>query len=124
MKIIFIIILFVIVIGIASNIFYFLFRNNTTPITQQVQVNEINNFSTLVDFSKINPEFLFSAEIPKEFEVEYISQLKAVNIYNPVLSRKNNIENSQLYISFFKASKFLTLHTVNITKQDKCFARS
>ena len=73
----------------------------------------------LDDFSKINEEFSFSAEIPKELEVEYIPQLKAINIYTPTLQGDDNIEKSQLYISFFKASKFLTLSTVDITKQDK-----
>ena len=32
---------------------------------------------------------------------------------------QTNIEKSQVYISFFQASKFLTLSTVNITRQDK-----
>ena len=71
-----------------------------------------------VDFSKINPPFLFSAKIPKEFKAEYIAQLKAINIYNPSLSGQNNIEKSQIYITYFSASRFLTLNTVDITQQD------
>ena len=35
------------------------------------------------------------------------------------MDKKTNIEKSQVYISFFQASKFLTLSTVDITKQDK-----
>src|SRR3989344_6153278 len=119
MKIISVIIFLVIVIGLVSGVGYLLFKDKVTPIKPIDQVSETNDTIKLVDFSKINSEFLFSAEIPKEFEVEYIPQLKAINIYNPSLGGQTNIEKSQVYISFFQASKFLTLSTVNITRQDK-----
>ena len=70
------------------------------------------------DFAKIDQEFLFSAQIPKEFEAEYTSQLRAINIYNPRLPADNTIEKSQIYITYFKADRFLTLNTVEITQQD------
>ena len=73
----------------------------------------------MVDFSKTNQDFSFLAEIPEDFELEYIPQLRAINIYNPHLNRESMREKSQIYISFFKASKFLTLSTVEITRQDK-----
>ncbi|MBI2049914.1 MAG: hypothetical protein HYT35_00440 [Candidatus Staskawiczbacteria bacterium] len=122
MRIIFIILFLIIVIGFVGSATYFLFEEKityTTPKTPKIQVNKIDNSVKLVDFYKVNPEFLFSAEIPKEFEVEYISKLKAINIYSANLPGENNIEKSQVYISFFKASKFLTLGTVEITQQDK-----
>jgi len=119
MKIIFVITFFVIAVGLLGGVGYFLFKDKVTPIKLIDQVLETNDTIKLVDFFEINPEFLFLAEIPKEFEAEYVPQLKAINIYNPLLQGNNNIEKSQVYISFFKASKFLTLNTVNITKQEK-----
>jgi len=123
MRIIFIIIFFIIVLGLISSVSYFLFTKETmAPITQTVMersgVNEMNTSLKLIDFSKINSEFLFSAEIPKEFEAEYVPQLRAINIYNPNLSEKNKIEKSQIYITFFKADGFLTLNTVEITQSN------
>ncbi|MBI3337535.1 MAG: hypothetical protein HY005_02850 [Candidatus Staskawiczbacteria bacterium] len=119
MKFFIIIIFFVVVIGFIGGVGYFLLKDKVIPIKSLDQVQETNSVVKLIDFSKINPEFLFSAYIPKELEAEYVSQLKAINIYNPVLRGGNNIEKSQVYISFFKSSKFLTLSTVDITKQDK-----
>lgn len=119
MKIIFIVIVFIIIIGVISGLGYFLFKEKTAPIKSQGEVNKVTNYEKLVDFSNSNPEFLFSAKIPKEFEVEYIPQLKAINIYSPFFQGESNIEKSQLYISLFRASKFLTLNTVRITRQDK-----
>src|SRR3990167_327819 len=119
MKIIFTMVLLVIAIGLVGGMGYFLFNDKVNSIKPPYRVQEIDKVVKLLDFSQINSDFLFSAEIPKEFEVEYIPQLKAINIYNPSLGGGANIEKSQVYISFFKASKFLTLNTVNITRQDK-----
>ncbi len=93
------------------------------PIVEPaVKTKQINNSVKSIDFSKINPEFLFSAEIPSEFEVEYISRFKKINIYNQNLSG-DIIEKSQIYITIFKANRFLTLSTVEITQQDKIFVK-
>ena len=118
MKIIFVISILIIIFLVVLGIIYFVPQNGKSPITQDVELNKTASVLKL-DFSQINSEFLFSAEIPKEFEVEYIPQLKAINIYNPTLQGENNIEKSQMYVSFFKANKFLTLNTVDITRQDK-----
>src|SRR3989338_5312056 len=119
MKTIFVIALLIVAVGLISSIGYLLFKDKTIPVELSDQAQEIDKVVKLIDFSEINSEFPFSAKIPKEFEAEYISELKAINIYNPALRGSNNIEKSQLYISFFKASRFLTLSTVDITKQDK-----
>lgn len=92
----------------------------TTPVSENKITNPtLPQLTKSVDFSKINPEFLFSAKIPKEFEAEYVDSLKAINVYNPILPGNSNIDKSQIYITFFQASKFLTLSTVVITRQDK-----
>src|SRR3989344_2435010 len=119
MKIIFVIGISIFIFVIALGIIYFLPQKDKAPVMQNTELNKTESTVKLLDFSKINSEFLFSAKIPKGFEVEYIPQLKAINIYDPSLDRQTNIEKSQLYISFFKASKFLTLSTVDITRQDK-----
>ena len=90
MKIIFTIGIIIITIGIAWGIIYFLPEKEGGLTVQNRETNIKESTVTLVDFSKINPEFLFSAKIPKEFEVEYIPQLKAVNIYNPSLDGQTN----------------------------------
>ena len=119
MKIAFVIAIVISIFLIVLGIIYFVPQKEKSPITKNIEINKTESAVKLLDFSKINEEFSFSAEIPKELEVEYIPQLKAINIYTPTLQGDDNIEKSQLYISFFKASKFLTLSTVDITKQDK-----
>ena len=119
MKRISIFIILIIVVSTVIGVGYFLSKEKITSVTTKTPPSETINTAKLVDFSQINSEFLFSAKIPKELEVEYIPQLKAINIYNPSLTSQTNIEKSQLYISFFKANRFLTLNTVDITKQDK-----
>ncbi len=112
-------IFFIAIVGFLSYFFFVDKMDFSMPIVEpEVRTERINNLVKSMDFSKINPEFLFSAEIPNEFEAEYIPQLKAINIYNPNL-QGNNTEKSQIYISFFKANRFLTLSTVEITQQDK-----
>ncbi len=76
-----------------------------SPVDQSVN-------SRVIDFSKINPEFSFSAEILEQFEAEYIPGLRAINVYD-------SAGESQIYISFFKANTFLTLKTVDISRQDR-----
>ena len=120
-KIIFIIGVLIIAFSIVLGLIYFLPRKEKTPIMQNIEVSKIESAVKLLDFSKINSEFSFSAKIPKKFEAEYIPQLKAINIYNPSLDGQTNTEKSQIYITIFRADRFLTLHTVEITQQDKIF---
>lgn len=131
MKKYFVMLFSIIVIGSISGMGYLLFKEsvgNKMPegkvdpvILQNNDNNEINNAVTLVDFSSINSEFLFSAKVPKELKVEYIPQLRAINIYNSNMVGISNIEKSQIYITFFRANRFLTLNTVEITQQDKMY---
>jgi len=129
MKAVFII-LSLVIIGSIVSAGYFLFKKEKIapdlPPFQIDQVNKVNkedNAVKLTDFSKINPEFLFSAKIPKEFEAEYIPKSRAINIFNPSLAGNSNIEKSQIYISFFKAGRFLTLSAVNIDRRDKMIVK-
>ncbi len=125
MKIIFIIgIVLVITIAFAVGVFYFLLGEKiNSGVTQTSKDDRKVSVASppiiRADFSDINPEFLFSAQIPVSLKLEYLPKRKAINIYNSALTGKDNLEKSQMYVSFFKANKFLTLNTVKITKQDK-----
>lgn len=131
MKRYFFILFSIILIACVGGVGYFLLKEEVNYMTlnekaspiilQNNDNNEINNIVTLIDFSRINPEFLFSAKITKELKAEYISQLRTVNIYKKSMSGKINTEESQIYITLFKANKFLTLNTVEITQQDKIY---
>ncbi|RJQ13547.1 M23 family metallopeptidase [Candidatus Parcubacteria bacterium] len=58
-----------------------------------------------------------SFEIPSEWQIEYIPQTKAINIYNPDLPDEDVLEKSQIFIRYFNANDFLTLTTVNILER-------
>ena len=80
MKVTFIIVLLVVVIGLISGVGYLLFKDKVASVKPISQISETNDTIKLVDFSKINSEFLFSAKIPNKFEAKYIPELKAINI--------------------------------------------
>ena len=64
-----------------------------------------------------NIPFDFTAEIPAEWQAEYISEIEAINIFDPALEAESNLEKSQIFIRYFNASQFLTLSTVTIHSQ-------
>ncbi len=102
--------------------YYFLVAKKESNISPQTNVKQQENpilENRVVDFRTINPEFLFSARLTDKFEVEYMPNVRAINIYDPALDGANSREKSQIYVSFFRASRFLTLPTVVITQQDK-----
>lgn len=88
------------------------------PQTQQ-EAKEENLPPKAVDFSAVNSELYFSGTIPGRWQIEYIPQTRGINIYDPSLPGEKNIDKSQIYISFFKANKFLTLSTVTITHREE-----
>ena len=81
-------------------------------------VNKINEeksqpLSKIIDFSDFNSVFHFSASIPFDWQVDYIPQIGAINIYNPNIEAENELEKSQIFIRYFESTKFLTLTTVD-----------
>lgn len=64
-----------------------------------------------------NPAFRFSAEIPNQWEVEYIPQIEALNIYDLNDPAETVREKSQIFIRYFQSDRFLTLNTVNISSR-------
>ncbi len=72
------------------------------------------NFSIYGQDQKNQPLYKFSAEIPRDWQVKYVPEIEAINIY-----KNNSPENSQIFIRYFKADRFLTLNTVNILGREE-----
>jgi|SRR3989344_5047468 len=98
--------------------FLYVWSNGGMAPSQMAATEEmasVTNSVKRVDFSKVNPEFTFSADIPSNFKAEYLSQARAINIFDPAAQAQA----SQILLTFFKANDFLTLSTVTITRREK-----
>lgn len=67
-----------------------------------------------IDFSQFNPIFRFSAALPRTWQVEYVPEIEALNIYGPAQAAIAARELSQIFIRHFEANDFLTLRTVDV----------
>lgn len=67
-----------------------------------------------IDFSNFDNTYKFSAEIPENFEIEYVESISSINIFNPLDSASSTREKSQIFIRKFTSSRFETLSTVDI----------
>lgn len=85
---------------------------------QKTNSPEERNFKDL-DFSHFNSNYQFSSQIPQNWQIEYIPATKSLNIYNPENQANNNLEKSEIYISYFTSNQFLTLNTVNILSKQE-----
>lgn len=66
------------------------------------------------DIAGVAAAFIFSAEIPSNWQVEAIAATEAINFYDSGAAGTTNLEKSQIFIRSFKANSFLTLGTVTI----------
>jgi hypothetical protein len=73
--------------------------------------------SNEIDLRSLSSKFQFHITIPRDWDVEYVNEIDAINIYNPNAQDENNRENSQLFLRFFEANTFLTLQTVDIIER-------
>ncbi len=71
------------------------------------------------ELTRVPEQYNYSAEIPKNWEVEIIKEAEAINIYDPDAVGANNLEKSQIFIRFFRASSFLTLTKVNVLERQE-----
>ena len=87
---------------------------NQKPKTA-VTINEekSQSLSKIINFSNFNAVFRFRASIPFDWQVDYIPQINAINIYNPNVTAEDKLEKSQIFIRYFESTKFLTLNTVD-----------
>lgn len=102
-------------------------KENATPTalqTETKQTQEIKKFTTY-DFSKFGSKavFRFSAEISSDWDIEYIPEIEAINVFKKV-GGGSSLERSQIFIRYFQASKFLTLSTVDILKREETKVKS
>ncbi len=84
--------------------------DTTTPVSESKQ----SPTTQVVEFSKFNSVYKFSAEIPNTWAVEYIPNIESINIYDPNQAGPESLEKSVIFIRYFKANSFLTLNTVDI----------
>ncbi len=69
-----------------------------------------------VDFSAFNDAYRFSAEMPASWQVEDVSEIQSLSLYDPAESAAGLSvrDASRIFIRFFEAGDFLTLSTVEI----------
>lgn len=94
---------------------------NLEPLADEDRVEQNheqseNAFLKEVNIEQINSSFKFSAEVPSNYEIEYIEASDAINIYNASL-QEDSLNASQIFIKKFEADRFLTLQTVNILSE-------
>ena len=73
----------------------------------------------LVKFGTYDTAFRFTGSMPTEYQIEYVPEIRSINIYDPAASGATPREQSQIFIRFFEASDFLTLSTVDILKREE-----
>lgn len=66
------------------------------------------------DIPNSHADFKFSATIPAAWQVEAVTTIDSINIFDPAFSGNSNLEKSQIFIRKFSANSFLTLSTVKI----------
>ncbi|MBI3335204.1 MAG: M23 family metallopeptidase [Candidatus Portnoybacteria bacterium] len=86
-------------------------------IPSRAQKESPQEQSRRVSFTKFNLIYRFSGAIPSGWEIAYIPEIQAINIYNPSLSGEDTTEKSQIFIRNFSANNFLTLSTVAISQR-------
>jgi len=91
------------------------------PVNSQVETKPEATKSELItqtiNFTQLNSIYKFSSTIPSTWKAEYLPALESINIYDPSLPG-NSLQQSQIFIRYFKGSKFLTLTTVDIFKRE------
>lgn len=68
--------------------------------------------------------FKFSGQIAKNWSVEYVPEIEAVNIFLNQGPADSSLENSQIFIRYFEADRFLTLSTVEVLAREETEIRS
>lgn len=97
---------------------------STQPVTETVISEEpIIPLATKIlytkDIANINPVFALHAEVPSGWAVEAVPEIDALNLYDPTHSASSSLEQSQIFLRFFRASQFLTLSTVTIHEREE-----
>ena len=89
--------------------------DTTTVIRPEARPSARESAEKNIDFSAVGRAYSFSGDIPEELAVEYVAAIDSINIYDPTLSGGDNLDKSLIFIRNFRANKFLTLSTVDIS---------
>lgn len=92
-------------------------QNVNTVVEKPVVIPAGSIALSTSDLPDRDPAFDFTAAIPKNWRVEYVSSSTAINIYDPKALGSTSLEKSQIFIKYFTASNFQTLSTVDIKSQ-------
>lgn len=90
--------------------------SNNLTVERSLETIEIPKTKTIIadNIPNINSNFKFSVTVPKDWQVEAIKEIDAINFYSLEQKGGTNLEKSQIFIRQFRANTFLTLSTVNI----------
>lgn len=69
------------------------------------------------DITGADPAFTFAATIPINWQAEAVAATNAISLFDPAAPNDTTLEQSQIFIRFFRANDFLTLDTVTINNQ-------
>lgn len=94
------------------------FSKRTLPSNELKSLPESKTLNAR-DVAGVEDVFQFQIEIPKDWQVEAIQAIEAVNIYDPAAEGDRNLDKSQIFIRHFKANDFLILPTVDILERSE-----
>jgi hypothetical protein len=83
-------------------------KNNTDDGAQEEdlfsdwEMGDVEN----IDFYQLKKEYVFSGDISSSWEVEYIKDADAINIFNPQAEQEKNIDKSLIFVRSFVADDF------------------
>jgi murein DD-endopeptidase MepM/ murein hydrolase activator NlpD len=72
---------------------------------------------TTASVAGLDTNISFNALIPTGWQAEAVSSSEALSIFDPAAPGDTSLEQSRIFVKYFKASSFLTLTTVNILSQ-------
>lgn len=120
-KYLFYIILALMVLGAIGAFLYFNKGTQNGVNREKTEVKDENIYEKIYvsEIANSASEFNFSAEVPREWAVESVPEIEALNFYYPLAQGNGSLENSQIFVRHFEANSFLTLATVNILEREK-----
>lgn len=86
--------------------------------TAEIDTKTLPEDSILRDFSDFDNAFEFRATYPMKWRIEYIEDSSAINLYKPAENGLSSLDQSQIFVKFFRAGDFLTLSSVEVLKKE------
>lgn len=72
---------------------------------------------TLNALSGADPRFALRVTLPAPWRAEALPSIQAINLYDPAAPGATTLEQSQIFLRYFVADRFLTLQTVDILER-------